>query len=92
MLQNYGTKSNKRETEVDDISECSKRVKLDCEITVRETNKTRTFFLKRYGIYHSNGHADGRTVYMGPCGGVFYLGAHGWKSYLTPEKKNSVTR
>ncbi len=38
--------------------------------------------INKIGTYRSLGHADGRAVYMGQRGGLYYLGLNGWKTYI----------
>lgn len=57
---------------------------------INEGGEERTFNLQRIGTHSSHGHADGRPVYKGPCGGFFYLGKNGWKSYLGVDQRESV--
>lgn len=44
-------------------------------------NKARKRDLIPYGIYKSNGCANGRTVYQGPRGGLYTISKHDHKSY-----------
>jgi len=51
-------------------------------ITVDEGDSPRQFNLQKIGTYKSRGACDGRPVYKGPQGGLFYLGINGYKSYI----------
>ncbi len=51
-------------------------------ITINEDDSQRQFSLKKIGVCKSRGFSDGRSVYKGPRGGLFYLGINGWKSYI----------
>ncbi len=51
-------------------------------ILIDEENEIRSFSLKKVGIYKSKGYANGRSVYMGSRGGMFYIGLNGWKTYV----------
>jgi len=65
-----------------DVETSKKNKTTETSISIDEDGYKRSFIINKIGTYRSLGHADGRAVYMGQRGGLYYLGLNGWKTYI----------